>query len=73
MTKPIEPDFVKGRVDDLKDINGQWWGGETANFDRAFAYVDGGNQDIKHTNVAEAYRRLALHSGSRFPRSFSTC
>jgi porin len=43
------------------DIKGRGWGREKDNIGLAFAYLDGGNQDIKHTQVAEAYYRLVLH------------
>jgi porin len=49
------------RVSGGLDIKGRRWGREKDNIGLAFAYLDGGNQDIKHTQVAEAYYRLVLH------------
>lgn len=43
------------------DLKGRRWGREKDNIALAFAYLDGGNQDIKHTKVVEAYYRLVLH------------
>jgi len=43
------------------DIKGKLWGREEDNIGIGYAYLDGGNQDVNKTQVAEAYVRFVLH------------
>ena len=43
------------------DISGSLWGRQEDNMGIGYAYLDGGNQDIDKTQVAEAYVRFLLH------------
>jgi porin len=43
------------------DISGSLWGRQEDNMGIGYGYLDGGNQDIDKTQVAEAYVRFMLH------------
>ena len=49
------------RVSGGLDIKGWQWGRNRDNIGLAFGYLTGGNQDIMHTQVAEAYYRIVFH------------
>ena len=43
------------------DISGSLWGRQEDNIGVGYGYLDGGNQDMDKTQVAEAYVRFVLH------------
>jgi porin len=43
------------------DINGNLWGREQDNIGVGYAYLDGGNLDVKSSNIFEAYGRVGLN------------
>ena len=43
------------------DINGKLWHREGDNIGLGYAYLEGGNGDIRHTQAVEAYYRLAIN------------
>lgn len=42
-------------------FNGNTWGREADTIGVAYAYLDGGNLDIEHSQVVEVYYRLAIN------------
>ncbi len=43
-------------------ISGRLWGREGDNIGIGYAHIDGGNQDVEHTDVCEAYGRIAINN-----------